>query len=234
MPRLAFATYNAYQEKNGRDYLLEELLGGRDALVFLQEVSPRRAFRLRRAFRDQVFLSPARHGLQYLATVLPERAHFTGRRTVQLNGYAGMIPAAWAVRRGCALYRSGGRRWRDCFEPRVAQVGRVSWQGLNFQVGNTHLPLESGLRNRSLSRLASHLEDGDVVLAGDLNATRGDLFLNDFILMERLRAAGSEEATHIGGRRIDYVLYRGGFREVGYSTEKSLSDHFLLRVDLEV
>ncbi|MGB3633317.1 MAG: endonuclease/exonuclease/phosphatase family protein, partial [Rubrobacteraceae bacterium] len=211
-----------------------ELLNDRDALVFLQEVSPRRAFRILNTFRGRAFVSLARHGLQYLATVLPSGAHFTERRTKQLNGHLGVIPAAQSVRRGYGLYRASSRWWRDCFEPRVAQVCRVSWQGVEFQVVNTHMSLENGLRNQSFSLLSGALDGGSVVLAGDFNATREDLFLNDFILSERLRVAGTEEATHNSDRRIDYVLYRGGFREVGYSTQKSLSDHRLLAVDLEV
>ena len=103
-----------------------------------------------------------------------------------------------------------------------------------MQVANTHLSLETGLRNRSFSPLARSLAGDDLVVAGDLNAKREDLFLNDFILSGRLQVSGSREATHNSGRRIDYVLYRGGFREVGYSTQKSLSDHQMLRVDLEV
>ena len=234
MPRLKLSTYNTYQEQEGQDPLLDEVLAGRDSFAFLQEVSPRRALWILETFRDRAFVSLARHGLQYLATVLPEKTRFIESSTVQLNGYAGVVPAAWSLRRGCGLYKARNRFWKDCFEPRVAQIGRVSWQGLEFQVVNAHLSLEPGLRNRSFSRLAKSIVGGDVVVAGDLNTTAEDLFLNDFVLSGRLRIAGTDEATHNSGRRIDYVLYKGGFGEVGYSMRKGCSDHRLLRIDLEV
>lgn len=49
-----------------------------------------------------------------------------------------------------------------------------------------------------------------------------------------LRPAGPATATHDSGRTIDYVLYRGGFCEVGYAVAKGLSDHRLVGVELEV
>jgi endonuclease/exonuclease/phosphatase (EEP) superfamily protein YafD len=78
--------------------------------------------------------------------------------------------------------------------------------------------------------------EGEALLVGDLNATIGDLFLADLLLATGLRpaGAGSEEVTHSSGRRIDFVLYRVGFREVGYGTARSLSDHRLVRAELEV
>lgn len=234
MTCLEVATYNTYQEKNGRDPALEALLEARDTLAFLQEVSPRRALCTLRRFGDHAFVSPGRHGLQYLAIVLPQCAEFVDRRTVQLNGRGGMIPAVWSARRGYHLYRSGHARWRDCFEPRVAQAARLRWGDLDLRVVNTHLPLEAGLRNRSFARLADLLRHGNVLLAGDLNATRKNLFLNDLVLAEGLRVAGSGKATHDSGRRIDYVMYRGRLREVRYSIEEGLSDHRLLKVELEV
>ena len=76
--------------------------------------------------------------------------------------------------------------------------------------------------------------EGEALLVGDLNATIGDLFLADLLLATGLRPAGSEKATHSSGRRIDFVLYRVGFREVGYGAARSLSDHRLVRAGLEV
>jgi endonuclease/exonuclease/phosphatase (EEP) superfamily protein YafD len=113
-------------------------------------------------------------------------------------------------------------------------VTRVLWQGRELRVVNTHLPFESGLRNRCLDVLKGLVGEGDALLAGDLNATTQNLFLKDFLLDTGLRPAGTEEPTHDTGRRIDFVLYRGGFREVGYSLTKSLSDHRVVRVELEV
>jgi hypothetical protein len=49
-----------------------------------------------------------------------------------------------------------------------------------------------------------------------------------------LYAAGPWNATYDGGRRIIYVLYCGDFHEVGYAAMRSLSDHRLVRVELEV
>ena len=99
---------------------------------------------------------------------------------------------------------------------------------------NTHLPYEGGLRNWCLDLLPEFLDTENALLAGDLNATTRDLFLADFLLEMGLGSAGTEEPTHDTGRKIDFVLYRGGFRETGYSLTRSLSDHRLVRVELEV
>jgi len=113
-------------------------------------------------------------------------------------------------------------------------VVRLLWQGREFRVANTHLPYESGLKNRCLYLLPDLVGDGETLLAGNLNATRRNLFMNDFLLETGLRPAGTEEPTHDTGRKIDFVLYRGDFREVGYSRTKSPSDYKLARVKLEV
>src|ERR671916_714884 len=103
-----------------------------------------------------------------------------------------------------------------------------------LQEVNTHLPYESGLRNRCLDLLPRLIGEGESLVVGDLNATTQNPFLADFLLKTGLRPAGTEEPTHDTGSRIDFVLYRGGFREVGYSLTESLSDHRLVRVELEV
>ena len=54
------------------------------------------------------------------------------------------------------------------------------------------------------------------------------------MLATSLRPAGTEEPTQDMGRRIDFVLYRGGFREVGYEVTRGSSDHRVVRVELEV
>jgi endonuclease/exonuclease/phosphatase (EEP) superfamily protein YafD len=108
------------------------------------------------------------------------------------------------------------------------------WREREFRVVNTHLPYESGLRTRCLDVLRGLVGEGDAVLAGDLNATVQNLFFRDFLLETGLRPAGTEEPTHDTGRKIDFVLYRGGFREVGYSLTKSLSDHRVVMAELEV
>ena len=82
--------------------------------------------------------------------------------------------------------------------------------------------------------VARLLGAGSAPLTGDLNATTRHLFVACFLLRSGLRVAGTGEPTHDTGRRIDFVLYRGGFREVGYSLTKSLSDHRLVKVELEV
>lgn len=64
-------------------------------------------------------------GLQYLVLLLPEDERFLERRTVQLNGYYGVIPKLRSRRRGYALYRAGRRGWLNCLKPRVAQVARL-------------------------------------------------------------------------------------------------------------
>jgi endonuclease/exonuclease/phosphatase family metal-dependent hydrolase len=161
-------------------------------------------------------------------------ARFLERRTASLNGYRGIYPKGWSLRRSYELYMAGRHAWPDGLEPRVAQVIRMAWQGREFRLVNTHLPYESGLRNRCLDLLPGLIGEGEALLAGDLNATTQNPFLADFLLETDLRPAGTGEQTHDSGRRIDFVLYRGGFREVGYSLAESLSDHRLVRVELEV
>jgi endonuclease/exonuclease/phosphatase family metal-dependent hydrolase len=234
MPRLTVATYNTFQERKGRDTVLDDLLQEGKTLTCLQEVNPARALRIKRSFGSWSFVSLAEYGLLYLALVLPEGARFLERRTAPLNGYGGFFPQPWSLRRSYALLKAGRLAWRDGFEPRVAQVIRVLWEGREFKVVNTHLPFESGLRNRCLDLLPGFLDAESALLTGDLNATTQNLFLADFLLETGLRPAGTEEPTHDTGRKIDFVLYRGGFREVAYSLTKSLSDHRLVRVELEV
>ncbi len=234
MARLTVVTYNTFQEKNGRDPVLDGLLQEKETMACLQEVKPTRALGIKRALGPRAYVSLAKYGLQYLALMLPEGARFLERRTAPLNGYHGVLPQPWSLRRSYELYKAGRPAWRDGLEPRVAQVTRVLWQGRELRVVNTHLPFESGLRNRCLDVLKGLVGEGEALLAGDLNATTQNLFLKDFLLDTGLRPAGTEEPTHDTGRRIDFVLYRGGFREVGYSLTKSLSDHRVVRVELEV
>jgi endonuclease/exonuclease/phosphatase family metal-dependent hydrolase len=234
MPRLKVATYNTYREQKGRDPTLDALLGEELTLVCLQEVSLVRAWEIKRTFGSRAFVSLTKHGLQYLVVVLPEGARFLERRTAQLNGYCGLIPRLWSIRRGYALYRGGRRGWINCLEPRVAQTARVMWRGRTFQMVHTHLPFRALVRNPCLSLLADLLGSESALLVGDLNATTRDLFLADLLMRTGLDSTGRGTATHNSGRRIDYVLYRGDFREVGYAVTRSLSDHRLVRVELEV
>ena len=200
----------------------------------LQEVSPARAVSIKYALGSRSFVSLARHGLQWLAIVLPEEARFLTCKTVQLNGHFGLLPAAWSVDLGRTLYGAGSRFWTDALEPRVAQVARISWNNIEFLLVNVHMPLVPSLRNKSLVRLRNSLRGQNVILTGDLNAIPEDLFLNDMVLAEGLSLAGTREATHNSKRRIDYVMFRGDFRETGYSLTSGLSDHRLLQAKLEV
>lgn len=234
MSRLSVVTYNTFQERKGRDPALDGLLQEKGVMVCLQEVNPVRALGIKRALGARTYVSLARYGLLYLALVLPEGARFLERRTAPLNSHAGVLPASWSLRRSYELYRAGKPAWRDGLEPRVVQVTRVAWEGREFRVVNTHLPYEPGLRNRCLDVLKGLVGEGDALLAGDLNATTQDLFFKDFLLETGLRPAGTGEPTHDSGRRLDFVLYRGGFREVGYSLTESLSDHRVARIELEV
>lgn len=234
VPNLPIVTYNTHQEREGRDPVLDSVLRDGRSLVCLQELSPVRAARIKHAFGPKAFISLAKHGLQYLAIVLPQDARFITRRTVQLNGHFGILPAAWSVTRGCALYRAGYTGWTDALEPRVVQEARVSWRGVEFQLINTHLPFSRGLRSKSLARLQALLRGQNVILTGDLNAPLKDLFLCDLVLAGGLNVVGSHGATHDSGSRIDYVMFRGRFREAGYSLERSISDHRLVRAILEV
>jgi endonuclease/exonuclease/phosphatase family metal-dependent hydrolase len=234
MPRLTIVTYNTDQERKGRDPALDDLLREGRTLICLQEVNPARALGIKRAFGSRAFISLAKYGLLYLALVLPEGVRFLERRTASLNGYRGIFPQPWSLRRSYELFRTGRPTWPDGLEPRVAQVTRVLWQGWASRMVNTHLPYEFGLRNRCLDLLPDLIGEGESLVVGDLNATTQNLFLADFLLTTGLRPAGTGEPTHDAGRRIDFVLYRGGFREVGYSLTESLSDHRLVRVELEV
>jgi endonuclease/exonuclease/phosphatase family metal-dependent hydrolase len=234
MPRLTVVTYNTVRERKGTDPALDALLREPETLVCLQEVSTGRALALRSGLGPRAFVSLANYGLQYLALVLPEGSRFLERRTVSLNSYYGVLPTAWSLGRALALYREGNRAWRDGLEPRVAQVARVSWRGRELWLVNTHLPFEPWLRDRCLEMLPGLTGEGEGLLVGDLNATTQDLSLVDLLQATGLRPAGTEEPTHGSGRRIDFVLYRGGFREVGYNLTRSLSDHRVVRAELEV
>jgi len=204
-------------------------------MVCLQEVKPTRALGIKRNLGPRAFVSAAKYGLLYLALVLPENARFLEHRMASLNGYGGFLPRPWSLRRSYELHKAGRPTWRDGFEPRVAQVARMLWEGREIRVVNTHLPLEFGLRNRCLDLLSSLLDLESAIATGDFNTTTQNLFLNDFLLRNGLRPAGTEEPTHYySGRRIDFVLHRGGFHEVGYELTKSLSDHRVVRVELEV
>jgi endonuclease/exonuclease/phosphatase family metal-dependent hydrolase len=231
---LTVATYNTFQERNGRDPALDALIGEEETLVCLQEVKPTRALGIQRSLGPRAFVSAAKFGLLYLALVLPEGARFLERRTASLNGFKGALPRAWSLQRSLLLLRSGRPAWVDGLEPRVAQVARVSWEGREFLIVNTHLPVDSGLRRRCLELLPDLVGNGEALLAGDLNATTQGLFLMDFLLETGLRPAGTDEPTHDTGRRIDFVLYRGDFREVGYEVTRGLSDHRVVRAELEV
>jgi len=235
MPQLTVATYNTYREQNGWDPALDVLLQQSGTLVCLQEVSLVRALKIKRIFGRRAFVSLTKHGLQYLVLVLPDDAQFLQRRTAQLTGYCGLIPKIWSLRRGYALYRAGRSGWLNSLEPRVAQVARVLWQGRTFRVVHTHLPFKALLRNPCFSLLQAELGEAEsALLTGDLNATTRELFLADLLLATGLQPAGPGTATHDSGRRIDCVLYRGDFREVGYASMRSLSDHRLVKVELEV
>lgn len=225
-------TYNTYRERKGRDPVLDDLLR-EDALICLQEVSISRARELKRQFGSRVYLSWVMHGWQRLAIILPKDARFTTRHTKQLNTRFGLLPLAWSLRRTCALYPGRRHGWSDGLSARAVQITEVSVGGRTFRVMNTHLPYEFGLRDRSLTLLSELVGGGDVILAGDLNATPEDLFLRDFLLETGLQAAGEGRPTHNSGRCIDYVLYLGEFREVDYATRKGRSDHRLLKVELD-
>jgi endonuclease/exonuclease/phosphatase family metal-dependent hydrolase len=231
---LTVVTYNTFQERNGRDPALDALLGEKEALICLQEVNPLRAAMVRLALGSRAFVSAAQYGLQYLVLVLPEGASFLERRTASLNGYKAVLPRGWSVRRSYVLHRTGRPTWRDGFEPRVAQSARVLWEDREFRVVNTHLPLDFGLRNRCLDLLRGLLDSERAIVTGDFNTTVQRLFFRDFLVATGLRPAGTEEPTQDRGRRIDFVLYSGGFREVGYSLTRSLSDHRVVRAELEV
>jgi endonuclease/exonuclease/phosphatase family metal-dependent hydrolase len=234
MPLLTVVTYNTNQEQKGRDPVLDDLLREEETVICLQEVNPARALRIKRALGSRAFVALAKYGLLYLAIVLPEGARFLERRAASLNGFRGIFPQPWSLRRSYELYRAGRRAWPDGLEPRVAQVARGAWRGREFRVVNTHLPYESGLRDRCLELLPDLVGEGEALLVGDLNATTQNPSLADFLLQTNLRPAGTEEPTHDSGRRIDFVLYRRSFREAGYSATKSPSDHRLVRAELEV
>lgn len=234
MTPLSLATYNTYRERKGRDEALDELLRDTRTLVCLQEVSISRAWEIKRHFGPRVYLSPVMFGWEFLATILPEDIRFVEHHTVQLNSLWGFIPLRWSLQRVLTLYPGRLHGWPDGLSPRAAQVADISWRGQAIRVINTHLPYEPRLRDRCLTLLPGVIGAGEALVLGDLNATTEDLFLNDMLLASGLSAAGPGTPTHDSRRRIDYVLYRGGFREAGYDVERGRSDHRLVRVDLEV
>lgn len=234
MHRLAVTSYNTYRERKGRDEVLDTLLR-EDALVLLQELSGSRKRELRERFGRRVFLSRVMFGWESLAVVLPKDASFVARRTVQLNSYFGAVLAGWSLERARILRRAGRRAWWDGLTLRAAQVCHIVWRGREFRLVHTHLPYEAGLRDRCLSTLPGLLAgSGDALLCGDLNATTADVHLADLMLEAGLRPAGDEEPTLGRRRRIDYVAYRGGFREAGYALREGRSDHRVVKVELEV
>src|SRR3712207_4975688 len=119
---LTVVTYNTFQEQKGRDPALDALLGEEETLVCLQEVNPARASRIRRNLGPRAFVSLAKYGLLYLVLVVPATARLLERRTASLNGYGGLLPRGWSLRRSYELYKAGRSAWPDGLEPRVAQV----------------------------------------------------------------------------------------------------------------
>lgn len=234
MPRLKVATYNTYRERKGRDPLLDDLLLEDDALICLQELSVSRALEIKRRFGRRAYLSPVMYGWEFLALILPENASFVRRRAEQLTFHAGLLPRGWSLRRVRTLYPGRRHGWNDGLLARAVQVAEVRWRGREFRAMNTHLPHEHGLRDGCLDLLHGVIGEGDVLLMGDLNATPEDLFLKDLLLATGLKPAGPPKPTHDSRRRIDYVLYRGGFGEAGYGMKRGKSDHRLVRAVLEV
>ena len=233
MPRLKVITYNTYRERKGRDEVLGMLLE-EDALVCLQELSIARAIEIHRRFGERAYVSPVMQGWEFLATVLPKNARFEERQTEQLNSFYGLLPRSWSLRRARLLRALGMPAWKDGLTPRAAQVSRVAWEGCEFRTINTHLPYEPGLRNRCLGLLPPLIGEGSALVAGDFNVTKKDVFMNDLLLASGLEPAGPETPTHDSQQRIDYVLYRGRFREMEYDLRKSRSDHRIVCVELEV
>lgn len=233
MPRLKVVTYNTYRERKGRDEALDTLLE-EDALLCLQELSIARAIEIRRRFGGRAYLTPVMQGWEFLAMVLPKTARFEERRIARLNSIYGVLPRNWSLRRARMLRALGQPSWKDGLSPRAAQSAGVVWEGREFRTINTHLPYEPGLRDRCLSLLSAWIGEGDALVAGDFNATAEDVFMRDLLLAQGFRPAGPGIPTHNSRRRIDYVLYRGEFREVQYDLQKSRSDHRVVRVELEV
>ncbi len=230
--RLTVTTYNTYRERTGRDETLDALLR-HDGLTCLQEASIERARELRREFGQRVFLSRVMFGWELLAIVLPKDASFVACRSVQLNAHLGLIPKDWTLWRAWMLRRGRSRAWKDGLIVRAVQVCHIVWRGREFILLNTHLPFEWGLRDRCLGMLPGMVGDGNALLCGDLNATTSDVHLADMMLETVLHPAGDESPT-LGRRRIDYVAYRGGFRELEYDLFSGRSDHRGVRVELEV
>lgn len=233
MLRLKVVTYNTYRERKGRDAALDELLE-EDSLVCLQELSIARAIEILRRCGRRAYLTPVMQGWEFLVMILPKTAIFEERRTAQLNSVYGVLPRSWSLRRARLLRTHGQPAWKDGLSSRAAQVAEVAWEGRKFRAVNTHLPYEPGLRDQCLGLLPTWIGEGDTLVAGDFNATMEDVFMKDLLLAKGFRPAGRGAPTHDSRRRIDYVLYRGGFREVGHDLRRSRSDHRVVRVELEV
>lgn len=203
-------------------------------MVCLQEVKPTRALVIKHSVGSRTFVSPAKYGLLYLALVLPESARFLERHMASLNGYGGVLPKSWSLRRSYELHEASRFVWRDGLKPCVAQVTRVLWKGREFRAVNTHLPFDSRLRNRCLDLLPGFLGSESDLVTGDFNTIIQNLFLRDFLLATALRPAGTGEPTHDTGRRIDFVLYRGGLSRGRVRGDEELERPRMIRVELEV
>lgn len=104
-------------------------------------------------------------------------------------------------------------------EPRRALVTRLRWPGSERPVVfvNTHLSVLRGERGDQLAALAAMVgdDDGDMIVAGDLNCTTGGRGYRR--LCNRLRPATPRIRTwpaRLPLVQIDHVLYRGALRPV--------------------
>jgi hypothetical protein len=203
-------------------------------VVCLQEVKPTRALVIKHSVGSRTFVSSAKYGLLYLTLVLPESARFLERHMASLNGYGGVLPKSWSLRRSYELHEASRFVWRDGLKPCVAQVTRVLWKGREFRAVNTHLPFDPRLRNRCLDLLPGFLGSESDLVTGDFNTIIQNLFLRDFLLATALRPAGTGEPTHDTGRRIVFVLYRGGLSRGRVRGDEELERPRMIRVELEV
>lgn len=113
--------------------------------------------------------------------------------------------------------------WVDMYQPRGFQEVRLkdTATGQRLTVFNTHLALDADTRRDQAQKLFGEAnqaaERGGVVVAGDLNTQAGSTRAKDAPVLSAFEGfvdVGPDQATHLNGKNIDWVLAKG-FEPVG-------------------
>lgn len=241
---IGVVTYNTYQERRGRDRMIDTLTSPEDTpspcVVCLQEVKPMRALSIWRK-PAQSHVSIVKSGMLYLATVVTGPLTILRRYTVWLNGHYGVAPDRSAIALARDLLVSVPRRpaWSDPLEVRAAQITWISEaSGSEYVVINTHMPYLFEMRVQCLRVLKEIVRglSGDritMIVAGDFN-TSSPFKIDDFCTATRLRRCGTDDPTptHEDGFKIDYIMHTPDLIESTYSVYPAISDHRVVAATL--